>query len=42
VNGAVSISTGGPGAARIVWGYNRKFPKTNVSDTSSGFDTYIV
>jgi hypothetical protein len=27
-----SASSGGRGAARIIWGFNRQFPSTNVGD----------
>ena len=33
---------GGPGAVRIVWGFNRAFPSTNVSDATAGNDTVYL
>jgi hypothetical protein len=33
---------GGPGAVRIVWGFNRAFPSTNVSDATEGNDTVYL
>jgi hypothetical protein len=32
---------GARGAIRIVWGYNRLFPSTNVSDNTTGYDTFM-
>lgn len=38
----MSAGRGGPGAVRIVWGYNRAFPSTNVADATEGNDTVYL
>ena len=41
-NSSTAAVYSGYGAVRIVWGLNRSFPSTNVSDTSTGIDVVLV
>jgi hypothetical protein len=38
VSGAVAQTQAGPGAVRIIWGYNRNFPNTNTAFALEGTD----
>jgi hypothetical protein len=41
-DGSILARRGALGGLRIIWGYNRKFPATNVSDSTTGTDTYMA